>query len=101
MFKTKITADEQQKIYDILVAHAGANEYYRDNFCSYLSQDRSYDHGVEYRFQGKLDFGGKFRVSYDDKWCVDCYPEHQTPERMEIIAKVNGLLSNLQINGFN
>lgn len=77
------------KVYSILVQFAGAREEDRDGFI--------YDHTNdfecrEWRFCGKLGFGGKYRSGRNK---VDCYPEDLTPERSAIIQQTNEELANL------
>jgi hypothetical protein len=79
-----------QRIYAVLAEHAGATDYWRADFVYRVN------HGCEeYRFQGRLGFGGKFRC-YRDRWYVDCYPEDVTPERMEMINKTNDALKTVR-----
>lgn len=76
-------------VYDILVNEAGANEEWRTHFITMFLGEGPPD---EYRFQGRLGFGGKL---WSD--CrVTCYREDETPERLEIISKVNNMLKALQ-----
>jgi len=77
-------------IYDILVRVCGADEDKRLAFNSYLAEP---DDFVEWRFQGKLGFGGKF-YKIREKMYVDCYLEDKTPEREKIITEANKLLVN-------
>jgi len=78
--------------YAVLVEHAGAIPSDRDNFVYHCLKD---DHPLtEWRFSGKLGFGGKFR-RLRQKVYVDCYPEDETSERKAIIQKVNILLGDL------
>jgi len=63
------------QIYDLLVEY-GALEDDRQSFI-YHAERGGFD---EWRFQGIFGFGGKFR-NRGDKWYVDYYQEHQTPER--------------------
>lgn len=48
----------------------------------------------EYRFQGKLGFGGKVWANRDDVY-VTCYPEDSTREREAMIAACNRRLEAL------
>jgi hypothetical protein len=50
---------------------------------------------TEWRFQGNLGFGGKFRLRSDLSCAVDCYPEDETPARRETIQKANSALKEL------
>ncbi len=51
----------------------------------------------EWRFIGKLGFGGKFRNNgnRDNVPYVDCYPENETPERRAMIERANERLAEL------
>lgn len=50
----------------------------------------------EWRFQGSLGFGGKFRSTPTLHCRVDCYPEDETPARRETITKANAALEALR-----
>lgn len=96
----KIPENIANKIYDIL-AEIGASESMRKAFV--------YDHGIfedqdEWRFQGKLGFGGKFwndwsYIKNKPEWIVTCYSEDLTPERKTIMEETNKKLQIL-INEF-
>jgi len=73
--------------WDVLVELAGAREDDRETFVRHAEQTPSGD--LEYRFCGKLGFGGKIWSLTDDRWRIDCYPEDSTPERRAIIDAVN------------
>lgn len=51
----------------------------------------------EYRFCGALGFGGKFRNNgnRDNTPYVDCYSEHETPARLQMIEAANRRLAEL------
>ena len=51
----------------------------------------------EFRFMGALGFGGKFRNNgnRNDTPYVDCYPEHETAERLAMIERANVRLAEL------
>ena len=51
----------------------------------------------EYRFIGALGFGGKFRNNGNNNNTpyVDCYREHETPARLEMIDRANARLREL------
>lgn len=93
----KETANE---IYDILVVIAGASESWRENFVYHQTN------GVisEYRFPGRLGFGGKFwrnmgireDGTWGERWYVNQYSEDETLESLDIIEITNRLLWNLQ-----
>jgi hypothetical protein len=79
------------KVYDLLVKVGGAPEDMRDYFTFIHVDER---HSVEeYRFQGKLGFGGKYW-----KWrnSVTCYSEDETPERVKIMNELNERLAKLE-----
>ncbi len=84
---------DYNKIYDILVASAGAREDDRISFVSLHESDTQKD--TEYRFCGHLGFGGKFRQRWKDAPYVSCYPEDMTAERKVIIEKTNQLLKEV------
>lgn len=92
----KISHDQALRAYDILVEHAGArdDEGERQAFAQHVAHvERPCQ---EYRFQGKLGFGGKFWN--DDRRetpFVNCYSENATPERTSIILKTNAALAAL------
>lgn len=52
---------------------------------------------TEYRFMGALGFGGKFRNNgnHNNMPYVDCYSEHETPERQTMIDAANKRLADL------
>lgn len=75
------------KVYDVLVSIGGATESYRDSFIHHHTPPNSCD---EWRFGGKLGFGGKYRSRYNT---VDCYSEDETTERKNLIKKLNEALS--------
>ena len=86
------------RIYDILVAHAGA---YDDKGGCVRIQFRYFmeSEGKEFRFQGRLGFGGKFRKDggwNGNVWHVTCYSEDETPERRRIIEQTNEALADLR-----
>lgn len=89
-----ISKENAEKIYEILVADAGARP---DDMQEFVHHHAESKHPCfEWRFQGHLGFGGKFYSS--DMWRIGCYREDDTPERNAIIAKVNQKLANLQYN---
>jgi len=89
--EAKLLSEEKaNKIYDILVAEAGARESDRPSF---VYQHCVYENGcMEYRFQGKLGFGGKYRSTWNG---VTYYHETETPEMVEVKAKVDKLLKEI------
>lgn len=74
-------------IWNVLVNYCGAN-------ADWQGFDQSFPACREFRFGGSLGFGGKV-------WCdhgrvyVTCYPEDETPERLDIISTANVLLERI------
>jgi len=85
-----IPAEKAQKIYDLLVTIGGASENMRDSFM-YHHCENEYGCG-EWRFQGKLGFGGKY---YSARNVVDCYTEDRNQGSISIINELNEKLCNL------
>lgn len=83
-------------IYDVLVKYAGArdDEYDKNTFvqCAF---DWDYNFNFEYRFMGKLGFGGKVWLPLDENPSITCYREDETPERKKMIKKTNDELVRL------
>lgn len=84
------------KMYDILVAHAGArnDSYDRKSFVQ-CALNWDYRFGFEYRFMGSLGFGGKIWLPLHREPYISCYQENETPDRKEAIDQVNAELSRL------
>lgn len=85
-----LTRSEANSVYDVLVQMAGANESDREQF---IATQR--DGCTEYRFQGRLGFGGKF-WNNDNRWYVSCYREDETPETTRVIDETNKVLEILR-----
>lgn len=79
------------KVYDILVCYAGANESMRDNF--FYSHTDPKNICWEYRFQGLFGFGGKY---WSDRNMVSYYPEDHTKKLDKLQEKVNKLLGEIK-----
>lgn len=80
--------DRANRIYDILVNFGAAPENYRSNFVYHHAETKS---GCdEYRFGGKLGFGGKYLSNEN---CVTCYSEDETPSVIELMNTINNELS--------
>ncbi len=88
-----LTTDQANAAYDVLIAHAGANEIGREDFV-FSQADRFCP---EYRFIGGLGFGGKFRRRRDGI-SADAYPEdvRAQPERQQAIDVTNAALAGLR-----
>ena len=77
--------EDWEKIFDVLVRECGADEEARQYFIDYCRQHTG---PIEFRFQGDLGFGGKFRRN-SEGMRVDCYPEDMTEERRQMIVQAN------------
>lgn len=83
----KMNKDKLNKVYDILVELCGASEHMRYAFIEYHSNNNEYcGFSHEWRFGGKLGFGGKYRMERNQ---VDCYQEDETLARKKLIKKIN------------
>ncbi len=80
------------KIYDILMQFTGARIESREGFIYHHSLEKY--PCTEWRFQGKLGFGGKYRIGRN---VVDYYPEDKTPERELITKTTNEELAKINI----
>lgn len=89
-----MTPEKAAEIYDILIREAGARSGDRSTFILHLSKPNP---PTEYRFQGNLGFGGKFRIRSGalEPHRVDCYPEDLNPTRRSIIDLTNQALAEL------
>jgi len=90
-----LTNLQAHEIYTILREECGASDT-KDNrlgFVNTVLQQSNFP--TEYRINGSLGFGGKFRMRHD-KWYVDCYPEDRTPECDEMIERANKRLADLK-----
>jgi len=91
-----MSQEQASEVYDILVEHCGAPESWRDNFMYHQTASVC----EEYRFQGCLGFGGKFRRynrgSGLERWYVDQYHEDTTDRSKKVIETANDLLADLR-----
>lgn len=79
------------KVYDVLEKLGGATgDGLRDSFIYNYTKDKY--KSDEWRFQGHLGFGGKYR---GERNVVDCYQEDETPERRRLVKKINKELKKL------
>lgn len=80
-------------IYTLLVEEGGAPEHEREAFIrEYTDKEPS----KEWRFRGRLGFGGKFRIGErggKPRLYVDCYPEDNNDERQRIMDGINSRLA--------
>ena len=86
-----LTEQQANDVYDILVNTAGAHESMREPFVYEFSKE---DHTREWRFGGKLGYGGKFRMNGNGVY-VDCYLEDETKETIAIVETTNALLKGM------
>lgn len=95
-----LTNIQAKLVYDVLVDLVDAPERQRDMF--YHTQINSVCE--EYRFQGALGFGGKFRRAYwpwsGERWYVDQYREDESPATKAMIEEANAVLAEL-VRGTN
>ena len=94
MIERPLTEEFADKVYTVLVEHAGApdDRQGRDRDAFIISQSASVI--TEWRFGGHLGFGGKlWRLR--NTLSVDCYAEDRTPERQLIIERTNFILQTL------
>ncbi len=80
---------------EVLVPVCKAHADERDQ-ASFVFHQMAMDYpATEWRFQGALGFGGKFRTRSDLSCSVDFYPEDRTPAREEIQAEANEKLRQM------
>ena len=85
-----ITKEKANKVYDLLVSIGGATEQDRSSFVYHHCVDK---YGCsEWRFCGKLGFGGKYRSTWNG---VSYYSEDETPERLELKNQLNEMLQKI------
>lgn len=83
-----ITTGAAHRVWDILVKYAGADEEDRFHFLRYVVGKQYCD---EYRFQGKLGFGGKVS-KFSEQWYVQYYLKDKTDYRDSVRAETNLIL---------
>lgn len=80
-------------VYDVLVRHCAASEH-QDSRADFIARMSEPD-VREYRFQGGLGFGGKFRRDAPG-WRVTCYSEDETERRLAMMRITNWELDCLE-----
>ena len=87
-----LTPEQANAVYDILVQECGAwdRDYERQNFV----MNQTTEEVPEWRFCGKLGFGGKFWNNCGRRY-VTCYREDENPERLKMIEAANKRLAAL------
>jgi len=73
-------------VYDVLIAECGAAVGDRNAFVQEMQSDTP---TREWRFQGRLGFGGKY---WPLEKRVSCYREDETPERRAMMDRCNEVL---------
>lgn len=87
-----LTEEFANKVYDLLVNIGGAKESERIDFI-YSHCIDTYGCCIEWRFQGKLGFGGKYKSTWNG---VMCYSEDETTKRIKVIKELNEELKKLK-----
>jgi hypothetical protein len=88
----KISHCFANKVYDILIAEAGAHENNRQSFV-YSHCEDEYP-CTEFRFGGSFGFGGKY---WSGRNAISYYQENHTKKLDKVEAKVNKLLSEITL----
>ena len=88
-----MNAKTANKIYDILEKECGAWVSEREGFVYHQVNDEE-DLTSEWRFCGKLGYGGKFWRA-NDRLYVNYYNEDQTKERDAMVERANKLLEQI------
>jgi hypothetical protein len=76
------------KVFDLLQLVGGAHASLREDFLFHHLKEDCH----EFRFQGRLGFGGKY---YSRENRVSCYSEDETADRVRLIAFLNAELAEL------
>lgn len=76
-------------VYAVLIEECGARPDSEVAFVQAFSRDQA-EMSREFRINGSLGFGGKFRYP---AMTVDCYPEDMTPARAKQIQAANDRLA--------
>lgn len=89
-----VTKEVAAALYEVLVAECAARADDVDSFVlEFTKRDDPYGPTQEWRFQGALGFGGKFRYP---RCTVDCYRENETPATLAMIESANQKLAELK-----
>jgi hypothetical protein len=93
----KLTPQQADAAYTVLVLHAGANDDAADREAFVCHVAHPLRPCEEYRFCGALGWGGKFRNNGNNQGVpyVDFYREHETEQRVEIARNANLALREL------
>jgi len=88
--------DQITEAYNICIDICGApvlEKNYMNYLIEYFMNDNS--NSMEWRFQGKLGFGGKLYLNYKG-FSVDCYQENYNDARRLMIQKANIMLGEIK-----
>lgn len=88
----KLTTEQANKVWDLLVQGYGAQESDRSSFVEYLTTPDSYH---EFRFMGIFGFGGKLRLSSYHGLTADYYWESETHYLNHKMRALNDKLEKL------
>ena len=94
----RLTKDQAEYIYNILITECGAGWRERERFVYAQADMQQTPH--EYRFCGALGFGGKF-WNVGSSFYVNCYREDQTPMILYAIAEANLMLQQFYVEEFD
>lgn len=86
---TGISRSRAERVYSLLVSIGGAAEMMRGAFVSTHAEGDC----QEWRFGGKLGFGGKYRAERNQ---VDYYSEDDVPETRAVARELNEALAKLK-----
>lgn len=90
-----MTVERANKIYDVLTTYGGATDYMRDSFVYHFTNNIHDEQNTcceEWRFCGKLGYGGKYLLETNT---VTCYQEDETKQTLKIIDEINNRLKKI------
>lgn len=93
LYRGRLSKRMANRVYDILVEVCGALEAQRDRFVAYQTE-RADGQCSEWRFQGRLGFGGKFWRQHGRLY-VNYGSEDASDEKMSICNEANHRLGKL------
>jgi len=83
-----------ENVWDLLVKEVGASKDPIDKKMFVLDFCQVDSPAIEFRFGGIFGMGGKFWRN-SNRFEISCYHETETPERLEVIARVNAEINSL------
>lgn len=93
-----LTKEQAHKVIAILNEECDARLGERNGYKLIEYVTRESWEAKEWRFYGALGWGGTLRVDLSrDHPYVDCYPEHETPERLAMIERANKRLAEIVV----